>query len=76
VVQHNKFSEMLTNVIKRYQNRPIETAHVMEELIAMAKKFKEEADRAPMRDSMRTSWPSMTLLLKMKSRCASLAMRR
>lgn len=45
VVQNNKFSEMLTNVIKRYQNRSIETAQVMEELIAMAKKFKEEADR-------------------------------
>lgn len=45
VVQNNKFSEMLTNVIKRYQNRSIETAQVMEELIAMAKKFKEEAER-------------------------------
>jgi type I restriction enzyme R subunit len=45
VVQNNKFSEMLTNVIKRYQNRSIETAQVMEELIAMAKKFKAEAER-------------------------------
>jgi type I restriction enzyme R subunit len=45
VVQNNKFSEMLTNVIKRYQNRSIETAQVMEELIAMAKKFKQEAER-------------------------------
>lgn len=45
VVQNNKFSEMLANVIKRYQNRSIETAQVMEELIAMAKKFKEEAER-------------------------------
>ena len=45
VVQTNKFSEMLMNVIKRYQNRSIETAQVMEELIAMAKKFREAADR-------------------------------
>jgi type I restriction enzyme R subunit len=45
VVQHNKFSELLANVIKRYQNRSIETAQVMEELIAMAKKFKEAAER-------------------------------
>jgi len=45
VVQSNKFSEMLMNVIKRYQNRSIETAQVMEELIAMAKKFREAADR-------------------------------
>ena len=45
VVQNNKFSELLSNVIRRYQNRSIETAQVMEELIAMAKKFKEAADR-------------------------------
>ena len=45
VVQNNKFSEMLVNVIKRYQNRSIETAQVMEELIVMAKKFKEAAGR-------------------------------
>ena len=36
-----KFSDMLTNVIQRYQNRSIETAQVMEELIQMAKKFRE-----------------------------------
>ena len=45
LIQNNKFSELLANVIKRYQNRSIETAQVMEELIAMAKKFKEAADR-------------------------------
>ncbi|MCK9395191.1 MAG: type I restriction endonuclease subunit R [Methylobacter sp.] len=45
VVQQNKFSELLANVIKRYQNRSIETAQVMEELIQMAKKFKEAVDR-------------------------------
>lgn len=45
IVQHNKFSDLLSNVIKRYQNRSIETAQVMEELIEMAKKFKEAADR-------------------------------
>ena len=41
VVQDRKFSEMLGNVIQRYQNRSIETAQVMEELIEMAKKFRE-----------------------------------
>ncbi|MDP2179985.1 type I restriction endonuclease subunit R [Methylicorpusculum sp.] len=45
VVQQNKFSELLVNVIKRYQNRSIETAQVMEELIQMAKKFKEAVNR-------------------------------
>ena len=45
VVQERKFSELLANVIKRYQNRAIETAQVIEELIAMAKKFKAAATR-------------------------------
>lgn len=45
VVQEKKFSELLANVIKRYQNRAIETAQVIEELIAMAKKFREAAGR-------------------------------
>ncbi|WP_347987732.1 type I restriction endonuclease subunit R [Methylomonas sp. AM2-LC] len=45
VVQDKKFSELLANVIKRYQNRAIETAQVIEELIAMAKKFREAANR-------------------------------
>ena len=40
VVQHKKFSEMLSNVIPRYQNRSMETAQVMEELVQMAKKFR------------------------------------
>ena len=40
VVQEKKFSELLANVIKRYQNRAIETAQVIEELIQMAKKFR------------------------------------
>jgi type I restriction enzyme R subunit len=45
VVQDRKFSDMLADVIQRYQNRSIETAQVMEELIAMAKKFREAANR-------------------------------
>ena len=45
VVQDKKFSDMLAIVIQRYQNRSIETAQVMEELIAMAKKFREAANR-------------------------------
>ena len=45
VVQEKKFSELLANVITRYQNRSIETAQVMEELIEMAKKFQEAANR-------------------------------
>ncbi len=45
IVQERKFSEMLGNVITRYQNRSIETAQVMEELIAMARKFRDAAAR-------------------------------
>lgn len=45
VVQEKKFSEMLANVVKRYQSRAIETAQVIEELIDMAKKFRAAAGR-------------------------------
>ena len=45
VVQGKKFSDLLSSVIKRYQNRAIETAQVIEELIAMAKKFRAVAER-------------------------------
>ena len=45
LVQEKKFSELLANVIKRYQNRAIETAQVIEELIEMAKKFRVAASR-------------------------------
>jgi type I restriction enzyme R subunit len=45
VVQDKKFSELLSNVITRYQNRSIETAQVMEELVEMARKFREAASR-------------------------------
>lgn len=45
LVQEKKFSDLLSNVIKRYQNRAIETAQVIEELIEMAKKFRDAAQR-------------------------------
>ncbi|ABK99466.1 type I restriction endonuclease subunit R [Pelobacter propionicus] len=45
IVQQSRFSELLAKVIARYQNRAIETAQVMEELIAMAKKFRESINR-------------------------------
>ena len=48
VVQQHKFSSLLTNVIARYQNRNIETAQVMEELVEMAKKFRQAAGRGEM----------------------------
>ena len=45
IVQQKKFSELLANVVKRYQNRAIETAQVIEELIEMARKFRAAANR-------------------------------
>ncbi|NDV13801.1 type I restriction endonuclease subunit R [Crenobacter caeni] len=45
VIQQKKFSELLASVVKRYQNRSIETAQVMEELVEMARKFREAAGR-------------------------------
>lgn len=45
VIQQKKFSDLLAGVVKRYQNRSIETAQVMEELVDMAKKFRDAARR-------------------------------
>lgn len=45
VVQSRKFSDMLAHVVQRYQNRSIEAAQVMEELVEMARKFREAALR-------------------------------
>ncbi|TMU81374.1 type I restriction endonuclease subunit R [Pseudomonas fluorescens] len=45
LTQEKKFSELLDSVIKRYQNRSIETAQVIEELIEMAKKFASASKR-------------------------------
>jgi type I restriction enzyme, R subunit len=45
VVQARSFREMLEEAIRRYQNRSIETAQVILELIEMAKKLREEDRR-------------------------------
>ncbi|MCW8163075.1 type I restriction endonuclease subunit R [Stutzerimonas stutzeri] len=45
LAQEKKFSELLDSVIKRYQNRSIETAQVIEELIEMANKFAAASKR-------------------------------
>jgi len=41
VVQARSFAEMLEEAIRRYQNRAIETAQVIEELIALAKEMRK-----------------------------------
>ena len=45
VVQNKKFSGMLADVVRRYQNRSIEAAQVMQELVQMAKNFRQAAAR-------------------------------
>ena len=43
VVQASSFAELLDQALKRYQNRAIETAQVIEELIALAKEMRRAA---------------------------------
>ena len=45
VVQARSFAEMLQQAIARYQNRAIETAQIIEELIALAKEMRAAAGR-------------------------------
>lgn len=45
IVQARSFAEMLENAIRRYQNRAIETAQVIEELIALARDLREADHR-------------------------------
>jgi len=45
VVQAKSFAEMLEQAIRRYQNRAVETAQVIEELIALAKDVRAAAQR-------------------------------
>jgi SOS-response transcriptional repressor LexA len=44
-VQSRSFAEMLDGTIKRYQNRAIETAMVIEELLALAREMREARAR-------------------------------
>lgn len=45
VVQARSFAELLEQAVRRYQNRAIETAQVIEELIALAKEMREASSR-------------------------------
>ncbi|HOT82265.1 MAG TPA: DUF3387 domain-containing protein, partial [Candidatus Defluviicoccus seviourii] len=45
VVQARSFAEMLEQTLRRYQNRAIEAAQVIEELIALAKDMRAAAER-------------------------------
>ena len=45
VVQEKKYADRLQETLRKYNNRGIETAQVIEELIAMAKQFQAELER-------------------------------
>lgn len=45
LVQSHKFSELLTNTLIKYQNRAIETAIIIQELIDLARQISEAEDR-------------------------------
>ena len=50
VVKQRKFSDLLEKSLSKYANRGIEAAQVIEELIEMAKQFKEDLERADAHD--------------------------
>ncbi|MGB9620446.1 MAG: type I restriction enzyme endonuclease domain-containing protein, partial [Armatimonadota bacterium] len=45
IIQARSFAELLENAIRKYQNRAIETAQVIEELIGLAKELREASRR-------------------------------
>jgi len=45
VVQEKKYADRLQETLRKYNNRGIETAQVIEELIALAKQFQAEMER-------------------------------
>ena len=46
IVQWKKFSEMISNVIKKYHNNQIDTAQVIDELSSIAREMKLEDSKA------------------------------
>ena len=45
VVQARSFAEMLERTLRRYQNRAVESAQVIEELIELAREMRQASDR-------------------------------
>ena len=74
VVQQKKYSDRLKAVLLKYNNRAIETAQVIEELIQMAKAFQEAMARDDALGLTPVKSPSMMRWLKMKVQCVNWAM--
>jgi type I restriction enzyme R subunit len=60
LVQARSFAEMLEQTIRRYQNRAIEAAQVIEELIALARDMRAAQARGEALACRTTSSPSTT----------------
>ena len=45
LIQSKKYSELLKKALQKYQSKAIETAHLIEEMIQMAKDFKKDLER-------------------------------
>ena len=75
VVQARSFAEMLEETLRRYQNRAIEAAQVIEELIELAREMREANERGEALGCRRTSWPSTTRWRRTTARCRCSATR-
>lgn len=60
VVQARKFSELLEQTLLAYQNRTLEAAQVIAELIEMAKEFRDTPSATRRSTSPTTNWRSTT----------------
>ena len=71
VVQGRSFLEMLERAIRAYQNRSIEAAQVVEELITIAKEIRQARDRGEALGFQMMNWHSTTRLRSMivQSKC-------
>lgn len=74
VVQEKKYSDRLKAVLLKYNNRAIETAQVIEELIQMAKEFQEAMARDEALGLTRTKSRSTMRWQKTKVRYGSWVM--
>jgi len=76
VVKSRLFSELLEGSIRKYQNRAIQAAQVIEELIGLAKQMREETAKAKRWASMKTRWRSTMLWRSTTARLRCSAMTR
>ena len=76
VVQARSFAEMLEQTVRRYANRAIEAAQVIEELIQLARDMREANARGEALGSPRTSSPSTMRLRRTTAPCRCWGTRR